>query len=171
MTHGQAHVSKGGMVQMVNKVFTAYGFINYSKIFWLQCKIRAKHIVQGSVRPLRGHFPTPPYPFHTICLDFELNKCKNKKYCLVIIDMFSKCIEAFPVTHPEGPPVAKFWLKKSSQDGPPPRWFIATMAAILTKLGQWFNIDLKYHCTYHPQSVGLVERHNVFRKKKKKGKL
>lgn len=39
--------------------------------------------VQGA---LRGQFPGPPYPFHTICMDFiELNKCENKKYCLVIV--------------------------------------------------------------------------------------
>lgn len=29
LSHGQAHVSKGGMVQMISKVFTTYGFTNY----------------------------------------------------------------------------------------------------------------------------------------------
>lgn len=57
-----------------------------------------KHNEQGNLRPKRGNFPTPPYPFHTIHMDFiELNECQGSKYALVIIDVFPKWPEVYPV--------------------------------------------------------------------------
>ena len=41
--------------------------------------------------------PAPYQPFDHLQMDFiELTPCKGKKYCLVMVDMFSKWIEVFP---------------------------------------------------------------------------
>ena len=67
-----------------------------------------KQNVQGRFRPRPGKMPNAQYPFHTICMDFiELNKCENKKYCLVIIDLYSKWIEVIPTTRNDAITVAK----------------------------------------------------------------
>lgn len=72
LSHGQAHISKGGMVQVINKVFTTYGFTNDSRDLCLTCPLCNRYHAQGALRPLRGHFPQPSYPFHTICMDFMI---------------------------------------------------------------------------------------------------
>lgn len=41
----------------------------------------------------------------------ELNQCEGKKYCLVIIDAFSKWVEIFPTKHPDALTVAKALCK------------------------------------------------------------
>ena len=67
-----------------------------------------KQNVQGRFRPRPGKMPNAQYPFHTICMNFiELNKCENKKYCLVIIDLYSKWIEVIPTTRNDAITVAK----------------------------------------------------------------
>ena len=151
---------------MINKVFTAYGFSNYSKKFCATCTICARHSPQGNLRPKRGQFPKPEYPFQYICMDFiELNKCENKKYCLVIIDAYTKWVEVFPCTHPDALTVAKSLVKEIiPRYGIPERIYSDNgshfVNNIITHVSQALSIELKNHCAYHPQSAGLVERNN-----------
>ncbi|XP_043090472.1 uncharacterized protein LOC122341187 [Puntigrus tetrazona] len=84
LTHGQAHMSTGGMVHRVEQYFYAPGFNNYSKNFCKSCLICCKHNSQGNCRPKRGQFPKPDYPFQFIHMDFiELTPCQQYKYCMV----------------------------------------------------------------------------------------
>jgi hypothetical protein len=54
--------------------------------------------------PLSAH-PTPEGPFEHIMMDFiELSPCQGYKYCPVIVDAFSKWVEAFPCRHPTESP-------------------------------------------------------------------
>lgn len=166
MSHGVTHVSTGGMVGQIQQYYTAYGFNSYSKNFCRACLTCAKHNPQGNLRPKRGRFPTPQYPFQVIHMDFiELNKSENKKYCLVIIDAFSKWIELFPTKHPDALTVAKALCKDIiPRYGIPERIYSDNgthfVNQIVKKIGIMFQIDLKNHCAYHPQSAGLVERMN-----------
>ncbi|XP_041423616.1 protein NYNRIN-like [Xenopus laevis] len=172
LSHGQSHVSTGGMVTIINKVFTTYGFSNYSKKFCLACHICNKYNAQGALRPKQGQFPPATYPFQTICMDFiELNKCENKKYCLVIIDAFSRWVEAFPLHTSDALSVAKALTKEIIPRFGIPEHIYSDNGShfvnqIITQLTKHFSISLKNHCAYHPQSAGLVERHNGILKNK-----
>ena len=155
------------MVGLITKVFTAYGFINYSKKCFA-CPICARHNTQGNERPKRGQFPKPQYPFQYICMDFiELNKCEGKKYCLVIIDMFTKWIEVFPSSTPDALTVAKALVKDIiPRFGIPERIYSDNGSHFvnntITMIAQHLSINLKNHCAYHPQSAGQVERQWYF---------
>lgn len=171
---GPCHVSTGGMVAIIANVFTAYGFSNYSKKICLACTICAKHNPQGNVRPKRGHFPKTEFPFQHICMDFiELNKCEGKKYCLVIVDMFTKWVEVFPCVNPDAITVAKAIVKEIiPQYGIPEKIYSDNgthfVNSVISLMAQKLQIELKNHCAYHPQSAGLVERHNGIIKSKLK---
>lgn len=48
-------------------------------------------VINVAIRPKRGQFPQAQYPFEIVHMDFiELNKVGQCKYCLVLIDAFSK---------------------------------------------------------------------------------
>nr|XP_024661405.1 uncharacterized protein LOC106675941 isoform X2 [Maylandia zebra] len=75
VTHGNTHVSTAGMVDILSKQFYTKNFETSAKEYVRTCMICQKHNAQGNLRPQRGHFPTPPHPFHTIHMDFiQLNK-------------------------------------------------------------------------------------------------
>ncbi|KAJ0032917.1 hypothetical protein NQD34_000024 [Periophthalmus magnuspinnatus] len=112
LTHGVSHVSTVGMVKHIGQIYTTYGFNNYAKKFCRACLICAKHNPQGNLRPKRGSFPKPKYPFQEIHMDYiQLNKREGKQYCLVIIDAFSKWIELFPTKTADALTVAKALCK------------------------------------------------------------
>ena len=154
------------MVGQVEQKYTTYGFNSYTKNFCRACLTCAKHNSQGNLRPKRGAFPAPQYPFQVIHMDFiELSQSEGKKFCLVIIDAFSKWIELFPTKHPDALTVAKALCKDII-----PRYGIPEkirsdngthfVNKVVQDIGRRFHIDLKNHCAYHPQSAGLVERMN-----------
>ncbi|XP_062405384.1 uncharacterized protein K02A2.6-like [Sardina pilchardus] len=166
LSHGQSHVSTGGMCALVDKHYTTYGFTNYSQNFCHQCIICIKHNSQGHARPKRGQFPTPPHPFHTIHMDFiQLNKVHNLEYVLVVIDVFSRWIELFPCRTPDAATVAKALCRRIIPSHGVPRLIRSDNGThfvneVIDRIGEHFGIDLKRHAAYHPQSAGLVERHN-----------
>uniref|UniRef100_A0A3Q3LJP8 ribonuclease H n=1 Tax=Mastacembelus armatus TaxID=205130 RepID=A0A3Q3LJP8_9TELE len=117
LTHGPCHVSTGGMVYAVEKYFHAPGFNNYSKNFCKSCLTCCKHNPQGNLRPKRGRFPNPDYPFQVIHMDFiELSQCQTYKYCLVLIDAYSKWVEIVPSKTADALTVAKALCKSIIPD-------------------------------------------------------
>lgn len=65
-------------------------------------------------------FPAPDTPFQHLMMDYiELTLARGYKYCLLIVNMFSKWIEAFPCRHAD----AKTTTKQSLQEVIP-RWGI-----------------------------------------------
>ena len=144
LSHGLNHVSTGGMVSIVNMAFTTYGFTNYSK----------KNNPQGNFRPPQGKIPEAQYPFQKIWMDFiELTPCEGKKYCLVIIDMFSKWTEVFPTKHQDALTVAKALTRDII-----PRFGIPEIMysdsgthfvnQVIHHLALVFGISVKNHCAY-----------------------
>lgn len=154
------------MVQQIAQHFTAYGFNNYSKIFCRSCITCCRHNSGGQLRITRGKQPTPEHPFQHLNMDFiELSQSGPYKYCLVMIDVFSKWVEIFPAQKADALTVAKSICKTiiptygipekiSSDNGP------HFVHEVVQKIAEKLGITLKYHCAYHPQSAGLVERTN-----------
>ena len=166
MSHGPCHGSTGRMVSLINKYFTTYGFNSYSKKFCTACLTCAKNNPQGNVRPKRGQFPKSDYPFQTLHMDFiELNKSEVYKYCLVIVDAFSKWVELFPSRHADALTVAKAICKGIIPNYGIPQTIYSDNGShfvnqVIQKIGEHLKIKLKNHCAYYPQSAGLVERTN-----------
>nr|XP_049612389.1 protein NYNRIN-like [Syngnathus scovelli] len=153
------------MVKQVEAIYTTYGFAAFSKQFCRACLICAKHNPQGNLRPQRGKFPTPLYPFQTIHMDYiQLHKCEGKEYCLVIIDAFTKWVETFPTKHADVLAVAKALCKDIiPRYGIPEKIYSDNgphfVNQIVHNIGRMFHINLKNHCSYRSQSV--VERSNA----------
>ena len=99
-------------------------------------------------------------------MDFiELSPSEGKKFCLVIIDAYSKWIELFPTKHPDALTVAKALCKDIIPRFGIPETIYSDNGShfvnqVVSRVGQAFQINLRNHCAYHPQSAGLVERMN-----------
>lgn len=165
-THGPCHVSTGGMVEIITQWFTTIGLEGYLKQFCKQCVTCIKHNPQGNMRPKRGAFPAPSYPFQTLHMDFiELNQSGPHRYCLVLIDAFSKWVEIIPTARPDALSVAKAICKDIIPAHGIPETLYSDNGThfvneIVQNMADHLQINLKNHCAYHPQSAGLVERTN-----------
>ncbi len=99
-------------------------------------------------------------------MDFiELTPCGKQKHCLVMVDMWSKWVEAFPTSKQDSAAVAKALLTEIV-----PRWGIPRKISsdngrhfvndAIKQVGQFLGIDMRTHCSYAPSSGGAVERQN-----------
>uniref|UniRef100_A0A1A7X1Y1 Uncharacterized protein n=1 Tax=Iconisemion striatum TaxID=60296 RepID=A0A1A7X1Y1_9TELE len=164
--HGRCHVATGGMTSIIQQHFTTYNLQSYLKNFCKSCVVCIKHNPQGNFRPQQGSFPQPNYPFQAMHMDFiELSQSGPYKYCLVMVDAFSKWVEIVPTAKNDAITVAKAICKNIvavhgipqilySDNGP--HFVNKTIQLMADHLG----MTLKNHCAYHPQSAGLVERFN-----------
>ena len=120
---------------------------------------------RGQKIPNAAH-PAPLESFDHLMMDFvELSPCKGNKYCLVIIDMFSKWIEVFPKGKADAAAVVKALLTEIVPRWGIPRKFSSDRGThvvnkVLEEVSKKLGIEMKFHCAYHPQSGGAVERIN-----------
>uniref|UniRef100_A0A1A7Z5N2 Integrase catalytic domain-containing protein n=2 Tax=Iconisemion striatum TaxID=60296 RepID=A0A1A7Z5N2_9TELE len=121
---------------------------------------------KGNMRPNRGQFPQPSYPFQTMHMDFiELTQSGPYKYCLVMIDAFSKWVEIVPTAKNDALTVAKAICKTIIATHGIPQTLYSDNGThfvndVIQHMAEHLGITLKNHCAYHPQSAGLVERTN-----------
>ncbi len=163
LTHGPDHVVKGGMMDIINKLWYAPGFSTFADNFCKKCVVcTTNNVGRGVPMALSAH-PKPEGPFEHLMMDFiQLTPCRSYKYCLVIVDMFSKC---FPCKHATAISVAKALLWEVI-----PRWGLPSeltndngfhfVINVIQSLSESLQINLKTHCAYHPASGGAVERAN-----------
>lgn len=166
LTHGVDHVSKGGMIEALRSSFFTKGFTVQAEAFCKNCLICAqRNIGRNNKQPMAGH-PQTTQPFQHVMMDYiELTPHKGKKYCLVMVDMFSKWTEAMPTSKADSKGVAKMLLQHIV-----PRWGIPRkissdngshfVNSAIKTLSEGLKLDLTHHCSYHPESGGAVEREN-----------
>ncbi|KAI2665523.1 hypothetical protein H4Q32_021838 [Labeo rohita] len=172
LTHGLDHVSKGGMIMQMKGLWFTKGFTIFAENFCKRCVICNTHnVARGAKMPLVSQPPSAG-PFEYLQMDFvELNPCEGKKYCLVMVDMWSKWTEVFPSSKQDATAVAKALLTEIV-----PRWGIPQKISsdngrhfaneAITQVGKILGIDIRTHCAYAPRSGGGVERHNQTLKNK-----
>lgn len=108
----------------------------------------------------------PEGPFEHVAMDFiELTPCQGYKYCLVVVDAFSKWINTFSCTHATAMTVAKNLRREII-----PRWCLPSKSisdngthfvnSVIQNISESLQIDLRTHCSYHAASGVLVERAN-----------
>jgi cleavage and polyadenylation specificity factor subunit 1 len=82
----------------------------------------------------------------------ELTKSENKKWCLTIIDKYTKWVEVFPTSSADAETVARALCQEII-----PRF---GLPEVIEHIGQKLDINMKKHSSYHPQSAGLIENMN-----------
>ncbi|XP_055370461.1 uncharacterized protein LOC129605103 isoform X2 [Betta splendens] len=149
LTHGLDHVSKGAMLDALTKHWYTKGFSIYAQKYCEACMTCAQHNPgKTTAKPLAAH-PPPEQAFDHLMLDFiELTPAEGKKYCLVIVDMWSKWVEAFPAKHANSHAVTKALLTEII-----PRWGIPSKISsdngshfanqALEEVGKFLNIDIR----------------------------
>lgn len=111
LTHGKDRVSKGGMLSVINKYWQTKGFSNYSQRFCQQCVIHAKNNAGWGQQMPPAVLPTPEGPFEHLQMDFiDLTPSEGKSHCLVIVDMWSKRVEAYPTAKVDAGTVARILI-------------------------------------------------------------
>ena len=174
VTHGRDHVSQGGMMSAMEENWFTKGFSVTAQRHCQTCMICITHNAGRTVSvTAQAAHPPPTRPFEHLMMDFiELSPSTGKKrHCLVIVDMFSKWVEAFPTTKQTAGAVAKVLLQEII-----PRWGIPARLSsdngshfvnqAIQEISMHLDIDLRTHCAYHPQSAGAVERENSTIKQK-----
>ncbi|KAJ0022331.1 hypothetical protein NQD34_009821 [Periophthalmus magnuspinnatus] len=172
LSHGRDHASKGAMVDLVTQNWFTKGFCAYAQKFCQSCAICLAHN-PGRTKPIpQAAHPRPNRPFGHIQMDFiELTPCEGKRFCLVLVDAWSRHVEAFPCKHASSHAVVKALITEIV-----PRWGIPEkissdngthfVARIVEEVGRFLGIDLRKHTSYHPESAGMVERENGTLKRK-----
>ncbi len=103
---------------------------------------------------------TPTAPFEYLQIDFiELSPCEGKKYSLMLVEKWSKWVEAFPTSKQDAAAVAKVLLTEIV-----PRWGVPQKISsdngthfvneAIKEVGKFLGINLRTHCSYRPASWG-----------------
>ncbi len=161
LTHGLDHVSKG-----MKELWFTKGFTVVAENFCKRCVTCNTHNVARGIKTPLASQPAPAGPFEYLMMDFiELTPWGKQKHCLVMVDMWSKWVEAFPTSKQDSAAVAKALLT-----GIVPRWGIPRKISsdngrhfvndAIKQVGQFLGIDMRTHCSYAPSSGGAVERQN-----------
>uniref|UniRef100_UPI00358EBF0B protein NYNRIN-like n=2 Tax=Myxine glutinosa TaxID=7769 RepID=UPI00358EBF0B len=167
MAHQNGHVCHRGVMRQVTSTWAAPGLSAVVTMVCRSCAICQRH--NRGAPPRRRHnvgHPAPVGPFCHIQFDFfNLPPCMSFKHVLVVVDMFTKWVEAYPCVRADAITVAKCLLrhficrfgvpqKVSSDQGG--HFTGDVIKAVLKALG----VIQSFHCVYCPQSAGLVERTN-----------
>ena len=167
--HGVAHVSKGEVRRRIVKKYGFWAPYLDDQIDQMigRCTICLKNNVRRGIQVSPGYIPTPRGPFQELVIDYcdMLNPVGGKRYLLVVVDRFSRWVEATPTSRKDARSVVKFLCKEvfprfglplrlSSDNG---KEFVdKTVKLILQKL----KIKQRLGAVYHPQSQGICESMN-----------
>ncbi|XP_072921159.1 uncharacterized protein [Hemitrygon akajei] len=164
--HQQTHWGAQAMCDTVLREYACKGIYTLAQQEVTGCPT-CQRINKKVMRSIpRGGQPLAMRPFHGIQIDFtELPQVQRWKYLLVIVDHFTRWLEAYPTTKADAPTVAQILLENII-----PRYGI--VGSIDSDRGTHFaskthqlicdalDIEWKYHTPWHPQSSGRVERMN-----------
>ncbi len=113
-----------------------------------------------------AHTPAPPGPFRHLQVDYiSLPPCKWKTDVLVVIDKFSRWVEAYPTGRATAAHTAKCLVTDFI-----PRWGLPDCidsdqgthftGQVVKEVSRMLKIKWNLHCPYRPQASGQVERSN-----------
>ncbi len=166
--HDYAHVSAPKTQQLIQKNFWWPQMASDIQR-WCDTCIVCATINQGKPGRTKLCRPEPPKgPWELLQLDFigPLPSAKGGyRYCLVIIDKFSKWVEAIPTRNNSANTVARVVAKQIL-----PLWGAPIQiesdqgtyftGQVMKQICQMLNIKQRFHIPYRPQSSGMVERAN-----------
>ncbi len=126
---------------------------------------RKNNDVPAAITPA-AHTPAPPGPFRHLQVDYiSLPPCKGKTDVLVVIDKFSRWVEAYPTRRATAAHTAKCLVTDFI-----PRWGLPDCidsdqgthftGQVVKEVSRMLKIKWNLHCPYRPQASGQVERSN-----------
>lgn len=164
--HQQTHVGKTALAQKIESSFYVPNVHAYAAKVTLQCSICAQvNARQGPSLP-QGRQPSSYLPMDYLMVDFtDMPRSNTYRAMLVFNDTYSGWIEAFPTHNKQAIQVARILIKEliprfgcpstlSSDNGPE---FIHMVNKHLSEAA---GIKWRYHCAFHPESGGKIERAN-----------
>ncbi|XP_054648258.1 uncharacterized protein LOC129190003 isoform X1 [Dunckerocampus dactyliophorus] len=166
--HSPDHCAKGEVVRKIKQqgYWSPYLQSMIDEVLG-QCEVCAQNNVRKGITTPIGHIPVPEGPFKHLVLDYVdmIKSVHGKRYMLVVIDRFSRWVEAMPSKDQSSETVVKFLLREviprfgipseiSSDNGP------AFVQKVAKGILQQLRIRQRLGCVYHPQSQGMVERVN-----------
>ncbi len=121
--------------------------------------------VPATITPA-AHTPAPPGPFRHLQVDYiSLPPCKGKTDVLVVIDKFSRWVEAYPTGRATAAHTAKCLVTDFI-----PRWGLPDCidsdqgthftGQVVKEVSRMLKVKWNLHCPYRPQASGQVERSN-----------
>ncbi len=165
--HGQDHCARGVVLKRLQAVWWSPYLAATVDRTLHECEVCAQYNTRKAFSAPIAHIPPPDGPFRHLMIDYVdmTQRVGRMRYILVVIDRFSRWIEAVPTPHPDCKSVLKFLCKEvfprfglpdtiSSDNGP---HFVAQISKMTFKM---LGIKQKFGCVYHPQSQGTVERAN-----------
>ncbi|XP_060779523.1 protein NYNRIN-like [Neoarius graeffei] len=163
--HGPTHRGRRGVVEDMNRTFCINNLHTDAHNILDKCLTCAQNNLSkpGAVHQ---HLPIPDTPFQEWQIDFtHMPKQGPFKYLLVMIDKFSRWIEAFPCSKEN----ARTAVNKLTQEIIP-RYGLPVgidsdkgtpfTSKVMQELCKDLKINWRFHIPYHPQSSGIVERAN-----------
>ncbi len=129
------------------------------------CYMSENNDVPAATTPA-AHTPAPPGPFRHLQVDYiSLPPCKGKTDVLVVIDKFSRWVEAYPTGRATATHTAKCLVTDFI-----PRWGLPDCidsdqgthftGQVVKEVSRMLKIKWNLHCPYRPQASGQVERSN-----------
>ena len=116
-------------------------------------------------RPLvQGHNLRGRAPFDVIYVDFiQLPMARGQKYCLTVMDSFTKYAEAFPSSHDRAIDAARGLSRFITRHGVAPKIISSDrgrhfISSVFTETCKLLGVATKLHVAYNPQSCALLER-------------
>ncbi|XP_060766502.1 uncharacterized protein LOC132874382 isoform X1 [Neoarius graeffei] len=163
--HGPTHRGRRGVVEDMNRTFCINNLHTDAHNILDKCLTCAQNNL-SKPGVVHQHLPIPDTPFQEWQIDFtHMPKQGPFKYLLVMIDKFSRWIEAFPCSKEN----ARTAVNKLTQEIIP-RYGLPVgidsdkgtpfTSKVTQELCKDLKINWRFHIPYHPQSSGIVERAN-----------
>ncbi|KAL2103890.1 hypothetical protein ACEWY4_000758 [Coilia grayii] len=164
--HSLGHVGVEKMKYRFSQVWWNSKFTATAKDVVKRCATCLRNNDSNKVKLPMLKTPAPPGPFRHLQVDYiTLPPCKGYKDVLVIVDKFSRWIEAAPTKRGTAQHTAKVLVKDFI-----PRYGLPDQicsdqgshftGAVCAEVCRMLEVQWRLHCPYHPQSSGQVERAN-----------
>ncbi|XP_064864485.1 uncharacterized protein LOC115135188 [Oncorhynchus nerka] len=167
--HGLTHEGKLRTLQKVSYIWWHPHMKDMTDLFCDECNICGSYNPKKPYQTPMGAYPVPNACFQDISIDYtdmgEDNVKYGKRYLLVMVDRFSRWVEAIPTAKEDGKTVIK-WLQSELI----PRYGVPRQIRSdngshfankhLRQVEERFGIIHKFGSVYKPQAQGLVERCN-----------